>query len=506
MDLEGIIKHILCLRDDLTREDIIEMIREKIDDSHGLLTYEAAARLVASELGVTVPSSKSTRKMTIKSLVSGLNDVTVTGRILHVFPTQSFNRSDGTTGLIKRLLIADRSGIIKVIIWNHKVREFESRDIEPNMIVRFSHGYIREGLHGDIELNIGENGEIDVLERREVDHEIPSIDNLLERIESVERRKRRVNVAGLIEELSQRFSFKRNDGSEGAVKRISIRDYTGRINVVFWDNKADEAEGLERGGCLRIINAKVKDSISGGVELHIDNESHFEVIDSLSGLDFLLALPMRIRYVKDRSGTISLLARVIAIGTPREFKGRKGKTGTLLSLLIGDESGSIKLNLWGDRVAIKDKLKIGDVILVRDATISRRHKETTLNLNSRGSIDVNPALIRYLGGPSYIERTERISAIKEGEYVSIQGRLTSNPIIKEVTSRSGEKVKVAILEVSDGTGKVKVELWREKVNLAEGLSVNDSIRIRNVYAKLDSQNQLVLVSNTFTSLKKHMDR
>ena len=76
--IEEIIKRILALRPELTREAVERLIDEERARAAGLLTREAAAHLVASALGVEGAGEPLEAKMRIGSLTSGLNAVSYT--------------------------------------------------------------------------------------------------------------------------------------------------------------------------------------------------------------------------------------------------------------------------------------------------------------------------------------------------------------------------------------------------------------------------------------------
>ena len=120
MSLENVVERILSSRRDLTRDEVLRMIEEKKASAKGFFTDEAAARMVASDLAVEIPTEPLQPRMEIKNLISGLNDVTVTGRIIIVYPPQTFTRSNMTEGKVARLLIADKSGALNVVLWDEK--------------------------------------------------------------------------------------------------------------------------------------------------------------------------------------------------------------------------------------------------------------------------------------------------------------------------------------------------------------------------------------------------
>src|SRR4030042_4464486 len=106
---EDVIKRSLAVKPNLTREAVERLIQEEKAKASGLLTDEAAAHLVASNLGMDGAGERIEAKLKIGSLTSGLNDVSLTGRVLHVFPPRTFQRSDGRQGKVLRMLIGDET-------------------------------------------------------------------------------------------------------------------------------------------------------------------------------------------------------------------------------------------------------------------------------------------------------------------------------------------------------------------------------------------------------------
>ena len=167
MDLEEIIKRILSSRSDIKRKEILEMIEKKKSDAGDFLTDETAARIAASELGVEIVKKPLRLKIQIQDLVSGLNDVTVDGHVAAVYPSKTFTRRDWTEGKLASILVVDKSGTLRVVLWDDKVELVEIGKIQREQTIRISHGYVREGLDGKPELHLGQRGSVEVLKEPE---------------------------------------------------------------------------------------------------------------------------------------------------------------------------------------------------------------------------------------------------------------------------------------------------------------------------------------------------
>ncbi len=165
--LEEIVNRLLASRPDLNRKEITENIEEKKRNAGDFLTDETAARIVASELGVKIVKKPFLLKIQIQDLVSGLNDVTITGQVVAVYPPKIFTRRDWTEGKVANIVVSDESGTLRVVLWDNKVELVEKGKIQRDQRIRISHGYMREGRNGKPELHLGERGTIRVLEKTE---------------------------------------------------------------------------------------------------------------------------------------------------------------------------------------------------------------------------------------------------------------------------------------------------------------------------------------------------
>ncbi len=163
MDLKETVDQILSSCSDIKREEIIKMIENKKNEAGGFLSNETAARLVASELGVKITKKQIRLKIQIEDLVSGLNDVSLAGQIVAVYPPKTFKRRDWTEGKIANILISDDSGTVRVILWDNKADLVEKGNIQQAQTIRVSHAYVREGQDGKPELHVGDKGKIKIL-------------------------------------------------------------------------------------------------------------------------------------------------------------------------------------------------------------------------------------------------------------------------------------------------------------------------------------------------------
>ncbi|MCS7104482.1 MAG: DUF2240 family protein [Thermofilaceae archaeon] len=156
----NVVDHILTHRRDLSREDIVKMIKERIKELEGLIDEDAAALLVAKELGVPLPSSYVESvggRILLKDLFPGLRNVKVKARVLKVSNLIKVNNVE-----MMKIIIADESGYVEAVAWNNAAKEIFNNLKIGDCVVINNASVVK--YRGKIELKISEHSKIDVLE------------------------------------------------------------------------------------------------------------------------------------------------------------------------------------------------------------------------------------------------------------------------------------------------------------------------------------------------------
>lgn len=507
MDLEQIVQQILMAKRDLSRKEVLKKIYEKKRSSEDYFLDEVAARIVAAELGIKVSGEFVPKAIKIKDLVSGLSDVTLIGRVIIIHPIQTFSRPDLTKGKVTRLLLADKTGTLRVVLWNDKIIPIEDGKIRQDQIIEVSHGYMREGLDGKLELNIGERGEVKIAHRGITEAEYPAINDFVDKIGNLIVKNKATSVVGLVQDVYPTSEFKRQNGTIGKVRRLRLRDNTGKITAVFWNEKVNELGEVKRDEHLRIMNAKVKETINGGLELHIDHSTQIQkLVESEISIHIQPFELVKINELQLKINDVSFLARVTKITDIKEFKRPNGETGKIATLELMDATGTVQLNLWNEKAEMASQIQVGDVVLCENAYTRQRLGKTQVNLRAKGSLKINPPMQESLSLPpfnplkdSFQEEKAKIADIQnEGGPFTIEATVATTPTIREIVTSRNEKVLVAFFDIADEAGKIRVSLWRQLAEIAKQFTIGTRIVIKNVYAKKGFSNLVELISHKST--------
>lgn len=128
----------------LPKEDIERKVEAKRAKLSGLVSKEGAAQIVAAELGINFDKER----MNISELVQGMRKANVLGKVIDVIAVRSYNKN-GKEGKVANLLIGDKSGNIKTVLWdtNH-IALIEQGKIKKGDVIEISNGQMRNGeLH-----------------------------------------------------------------------------------------------------------------------------------------------------------------------------------------------------------------------------------------------------------------------------------------------------------------------------------------------------------------------
>jgi ssDNA-binding replication factor A large subunit len=271
------IQEILCKCPEVTEEQILEALEKEKGKTGGLIADKTLLRLIASRYGLdTVRKAVADCKLSIKHLVPGLNSVTVSGRIVAVFPAKTFEGK--RSGKYASLMIADKNGILRVMLWNSKADFIESGMVKAGQVARFSRGYTREDQNGKIEMHLSEKGQLEVSPEESENDEYPFIESFCTGIKEITKPNQSLHLVCRVKEVFPSSTFTRQDNSMGRVMRFLVVDNTGEMIVVAWNEKAEELEPvLKKDLQVRLVNAKTKENSNGILEIHIDAATYVEV-------------------------------------------------------------------------------------------------------------------------------------------------------------------------------------------------------------------------------------
>ncbi|MBW2981378.1 hypothetical protein KY343_00730 [Candidatus Woesearchaeota archaeon] len=209
-------------------------------------------------------------------------------------------------------------------------------------------------------------------------------------------------------------------------------------------NKIKEKTNLSEENINVKINEKL-DQLSGliskeGAAHIIANELGVKIFEQTQG-------KLQIRNILAGMRSVETVGKVQKVFELREFQTEQ-RSGKVASLIIADETGSIRIVLWGDQAEKINKIKEGDILKIINGYVRENQGRKEVHMNDRASIAINPPGVEVNNVKEFGERPEavrkKIAELREGdENVEIFGTIVQafEPKFFEVDPNSGKRAR-----------------------------------------------------------------
>jgi ssDNA-binding replication factor A large subunit len=393
-DFDALVTEVLRNKPEISRDSLMALVQEKKRTvGSGYLTDQGALFLIAGELGVRL-QHMITADLTLKDLHVGANDITVVARVLAIYPVAEFKKKDGSgVGRYRRVNLFDRNGIGRLTIWEDNEEAMKLVGIAVDAPVRVVSAYVKQGLDGKPNLNLGKRGRIEVITDSSITSKLASLSALSKQLGAVQEGEAVLAVEGLAASESRRSTFvRRDDNSTGSLTQFELKgpgDKTTRI--VIWD--AGDLPDVKPGSVVRVTNLRQKKGRQGEAELHGDSATAIQLLGSDGGQRSDLEARQTSQLVKvaevakhAAAGSVSLEVMALSNGSVREVSLKDRSTAKKGEVVFGDDTGEITAVSWDEASKMIGDIKAGETLRVHGATVqvSKMGVETLeLSLSSK---------------------------------------------------------------------------------------------------------------------------
>ncbi|AZH27054.1 single-stranded DNA binding protein [Haloplanus aerogenes] len=339
---------------DVEFEEFEAAVHDKVEQMGGLADEETAAMLIAHELEDEEVSG-------VADIEPGMDEVKFLAKVVGVGDLRTFEREgDGDDdeeevdeGRVINVEVADETGQVRISFWDRMAQSVADGELDVGDVLRIK-GRPQEGYSG-VEVSV-DQAEVD--EDADVDVQVQDT----YRIDDLSLGLSDVNLQGRVLATDSVRTFDRDDGSEGRVANLTLGDETGRVRVTLWDEKADRAEELDSGTSVEVVDGYVRER-DGDLELHVGSRGAVEEIDDDISYD-----PETDDISSLELGqTADLAGGVIETDPKRTFDRDDGSEGQVRNVRIKDETGDIRVALWGEKADLD--IDLADYVVVTDAEI-----------------------------------------------------------------------------------------------------------------------------------------
>jgi replication factor A1 len=188
---------------------------------------------------------------------------------------------------------------------------------------------------------------------------------------------------------------------------------------------------------------------------------------------------VKIADITDGNNTVDFIARIVSAFEVKDFTRDDGTIGRVGTLIVGDETGKIRITLWDN---IADLIKTGKIKVGQTVQISGHVKIGYSGIEVHvGNNDI------LTESKEQIEVAEMVQQIKDirdnmGD-LNLAGKVLEISDARIFQRKDGTAGKVGNLLIGDSTGAIRLILWDEKTDILASVKCGDAIDVINGYAR-----------------------
>ena len=428
---------------------------------------------------------------TIAEVEPGRQGFSVIARVMSISNPKLFTSRKGEDGQLANMQIADNTGEVRLVLWTENIKHL--KHISEGDIVEISDVDCKDGFRGGKEFSLRPRSLLRAIDETSENYpdniaDFPVYEeNIISIADIVPDEK--VSIIGRLIRVPTPHSYESN-GKKGKVTSLEIQDKTGKIAYTLWnkDVKLINSLDLKEGDMVKILNEQSRER-NGEISLsHWDGrilkiEGDYDIPEYEENIIKIGGA----QEIKD----VTLIGIVTKIQDTIQFDRQDGTKGYVKSIEITDETGSIRVTLWGDdtklKVAKGDILKVmgGNIEYDDYATSGYRvntNWNTELRVNPEGNEDLAESLNEIASklGPITIKEVQDHE--DDGEEVDIIGRLITLNDTHSFQRDDGTTGFVRSGDIADSTGKVRISFWDDKAEASYG--IGKAYQVENARTRL----------------------
>ena len=461
-------------RTDLTIDKLKSLIdAKKRKIGAGYLTEQGALFLVAADLGISFDQKKS--PLRIADLYIGAKDVTLYGRILTIYSPREFAKRESVETITNRtLVIYDEHSIIKIRLWDDRVKLPDEMGFRPGDMVKISKGYVKSGLDGKPFINVGMDCQLE--KTNETPFEIPVLDDMTRTIDSIDSPIENIVIEGYVESNPRISDYRDSRGGMSKSLQLDVynEDRTKSFRTIIWNVSETRLPKVFRiGSKIRLIGVRIKPGNpqygSGEFEIHGDEGTVVSTLNEETDIE-----------------TMNL--RIISIGSRTE----EDKLNTL-GLLVDRRLVSVIV----DKALVPNDLTSGSIIECVPSRILGTNLTLTMNDSYVRMVEDSPSF------PSAPDCQTKIREVVPSKvpYI-IEAIVLQNPNTTQITTRNNEMIDMTDTLIGDDSGEIRLIGWRDLGSSINSLSLGDRVRIVGAIATSGLQGSPEVTLKPYSSITK----
>ena len=231
-------------------------VRISGEPREGYNSTEISADSISHETDITV-DVKIGEGEKIGNLTQNHEMTQIEGIVLSTSDINEFTRDDGSKGQVSNIILGDETGHVNIALWGDAAPLGKQRDVGNELSVNNISPRINDG---ELEINVGNPEKIQQINKG-INYDPDTAD-----INEVTKGNR-VTISGDLVYVGEPNKFNRDDGSEGVVQNIEIKDDTGQIRAALWGNNILGPD--PNADSVTLLNAEIKRGYEDNLEANV---------------------------------------------------------------------------------------------------------------------------------------------------------------------------------------------------------------------------------------------
>lgn len=194
------------------------------------------------------------------------------------------------------------------------------------------------------------------------------------------------------------------------------------------------------------INSRIKqkmEQLSGliseeGAAHIIANELGIKLFEEVSG-------KLQIKNILAGMRDVETVGKIQQIFPINEFQRQDGSKGKVVSTVIADETGSVRVVLWGSQTDALKEAKEGDVVRIASGYTRENNSRLEIHLNEKSKLEINPEGEIITEVKRYASTRKKIAELRENDNdIELLGTIVQvfEPRFFEVCPQCNKRVRL----------------------------------------------------------------
>lgn len=288
-------------------------------------------------------------------VTNDLNVVNIMGTISGVSPITEFQRTDGTTGKVRRVILDDEKSTLTGALWNEHADSLSGGDVGKVLYVTLAK--TREGRMGGTEFVVDRASSVEIGERMEEGSQA------FTPISEIDQKEGLVSIYARVARVFPPKMVRITNLGDRKAREVLLYDDTGTLTLTIWGER--DFPVLAEGAHVFVRNAKVRRT-GQGLSLAIGAMGSIEpasgnmrpILETGASVQRLGELKAGMRNITVEG----LLSQPVEVG---EVTTSSGENVSRATTMLADDTGEVQVVGWREASVKISSLQPGSVVRLK---------------------------------------------------------------------------------------------------------------------------------------------